>query len=1807
MGRRLGKIALYLTLILLGLGLLVYGTVINPVYEPLRDALVNRVARQISQALNGSLEIGALRGSLFSAPVLHNVVLRDPQGRVLGQIESIRLSYTLTTLLSGRLDVHTVDIVRPQLHIAQEPDGSLNLLTLLPASSPPPQEPPASGSGLPFAVHLETLRIRDGQLTLDLPALPGVQQVDDLQALARVQLDQDGLHAALQQLSARTSPAAVDLSTGQGTVQIRGNTVHIGDLRLQTGATLITAHGTLPGGEGAADFTLHTQPLALAEIGRLLHKEALREPLHMTLQVSGPPEAMQVQGQVRSAAAEMDLQGQLHTAAQPWRYNVQFQVAHLDLQGLTGRADLQSDLNLQLHLQGEGVTLQELRSTLQIDVQASHLGPLVLRPSAIHVEALQQRFQVHRFALDTSVAHITASGALDLAGTSDLQYGLTTDLAGLRQLVGVADLAGTLQLQGQASGTWPALRTQGRLTAQQLLYQGNSLQALQLTYDGTQLGAQPQVQAHLQAQQLGAGSLPVAQLDLEATYTDADRQVRFALDVRQAANAGGKTHGTLTLGSTEQQLVLDALLIQLPDRLWQSTAPLQVAFGPQDFQIQQLQLAHAEESLHLSGRFAGAHFQDVQVQVTQLDLSYLQQLLQLPAAVGGRVTLHAQLTGTLAEPQLHSELTLRSTPQQPLPFTQLHTTFAYAQQRLQGEVRLQQASREALRLDLQLPIDLALTSMPLAQRLIEAPVEVRLSLTQLDLAALYPPEGALPRLTGTLQGTVLSLEGTYTALQLHTDLQLRQLGVQDVVENLQGQVRLRGAVSAVPANTTLAQALQQGQLQPQLHDLVLRIPQLQGHIPARDTAPQPFQVQDLVVQGSAGWTAAGLRANLQRLHFQGTGFGMPRTDVLLEARATPERLDLTRLQIRLPQSELQAQGWFTFPGQQLQVRCDIPRLQLSELPMALPAALPQLLQGRLTARGSLQAPQVEADLRYAGGQVRADLLAQLQEAVPRYQASVRLSGLDLGQLLPGAQGRLQASARLQGAGVTLETRRASLELTLDTEGFTPAPGLLARLQATLAGDTLQIARLQVRSTVLDLVANGTLSASKQTALDYRLTLGDLQPLSRYLGMPLQARGSLTGSVQGNRGMLRTQAALQLHDGQAAEWRLPRLQADFTADSLLTTPRGTLKAQVSDLQGPGLLPTSLRLEVVHTPQQDNFTIAVTKGPYEKSTLVGALFPTATAQRLRLQTVRLQHRTLLWENAAPVELVRQQQGQVQVQRLVMRSGSQELTVQGNIVPDGPVQADVQLRQIRLRPTVQAFAPTAEVPDGRLNLSATIRGTVQQPRVQGELHLTALQWQQQHLGELHATLGMQDDTLRADVRWQEQERQILRLSGTAGLPPQAPLNLQVQMSSFDISRLASMTPAVTRSAGSLDLDLHLSGTRTAPQIRGHLALQDGALQVAATGEYYRDIQVRLLAERNRLDIAQFQVGSRTGPLHISGQIQHADFALRSIDLHVQAQNFTVIHTPAIEAVIAADVQAQGPQDALTAHGTVRVPRARIVINKLPGSGPKVVEPWELTVQGVYGRERPDSTRRSTAAEPMALPALLSSLQANIRLDIPKNVWLQGPGTAVEMSGDLQVTKARGAPFIISGTVNTVRGFASFYGKKFELTQGQLTFTGSPEMNPLLDVTVTRKVSDYLVNIHAGGKALEPEIMLSSTPPLEQADIISLLIIGKTTDKLTSSEQGSLGQQAQQIVGSALASQLEGAAGQALGLDTVELSTEGAKVGRYITQDIFLSYERDLGGKDRGNTVGAEYSISPRLKLKGSSSESGETALDLFWQRDY
>jgi translocation and assembly module TamB len=339
-------------------------------------------------------------------------------------------------------------------------------------------------------------------------------------------------------------------------------------------------------------------------------------------------------------------------------------------------------------------------------------------------------------------------------------------------------------------------------------------------------------------------------------------------------------------------------------------------------------------------------------------------------------------------------------------------------------------------------------------------------------------------------------------------------------------------------------------------------------------------------------------------------------------------------------------------------------------------------------------------------------------------------------------------------------------------------------------------------------------------------------------------------------------------------------------------------------------------------------------------------------------------MVWENDGPIEAVRNAQGGPQLQPLRLRSGDQTITAQGTLAPEGAVAAAVRVQQRHVQSTVRAVVPDAAVPDGRLDLDLTLQGTVAQPQLEGAMALTSVRWQKQSLGEVRATFGLAAQTVRLDLRWDDQGTELLHAQGTLGLGATGALAIQVQAPEVTLHRLAPLSPAVLESAGTLGLDLQLAGTLAQPQVHGHLEVRDGVLQLAAIGERYRDMQIRLLFHGERVEIERWHIGSRSGPLELTGQIEHTSRILRHVELAVRAQEFTALHRTDMQAMFSATIDMRGSLEEMTVTGQVNVPQGRMRLPDKLAGGPAGVELWELTVEGVCGSGPADVSPANDAA---------------------------------------------------------------------------------------------------------------------------------------------------------------------------------------------------------------------------------------------------
>jgi autotransporter translocation and assembly factor TamB len=121
-----------------------------------------------------------------------------------------------------------------------------------------------------------------------------------------------------------------------------------------------------------------------------------------------------------------------------------------------------------------------------------------------------------------------------------------------------------------------------------------------------------------------------------------------------------------------------------------------------------------------------------------------------------------------------------------------------------------------------------------------------------------------------------------------------------------------------------------------------------------------------------------------------------------------------------------------------------------------------------------------------------------------------------------------------------------------------------------------------------------------------------------------------------------------------------------------------------------------------------------------------------------------------------------------------------------------------------------------------------------------------------------------------------------------------------------------------------------------------------------------------------------------------------------------------------------------------------------------------------------------------------------------------------------------------------------------------------------------------------------------LSSSPPLDEADILALIVFNQSTTELLSSQRLELGTRAAALASGFVTTPLLNSLSRTLGFDTLAIDpladASGAPritASRQIGDRLFVTYVRQLGAVGFNEAL-IEYEVSRALRIHGSLSDS-------------
>ena len=529
------------------------------------------------------------------------------------------------------------------------------------------------------------------------------------------------------------------------------------------------------------------------------------------------------------------------------------------------------------------------------------------------------------------------------------------------------------------------------------------------------------------------------------------------------------------------------------------------------------------------------------------------------------------------------------------------------------------------------------------------------------------------------------------------------------------------------------------------------------------------------------------------------------------------------------------------------------------------------------------------------------------------------------------------------------------------------------------------------------------------------------------------------------------------------------------------------------------------------------------------------------------------------------------------------------------------------------------------GRLNASAVVSGTTAMPSVKADFRIDGGGFRQFHYDTLGGTASYDNKGVVIDARLQQNPTQWLTAKGflpkalfASGVEASSdPVDLSVDSSPIDLGIVQGFTTQLTKVTGTLEAHVHVAGSAAAPEPTGAITIQNGAARVEPTGVSYSHIAGKIELRPTAAHIDEITVlDSGNNALSITGDLAVREGGLGGVQLYVNASDFKLLDNKVGDIHMQTNLEIAGDIASPRITGDVALTKGKIDLDQvydLAGASPYA------TTETQY--ETTTSPSAPVAAAPAPAPGAFEALAVDVGLSVPNDFVvkandLQTPGAPIGLGalnltigGDLHANKVPGGTVRVRGTVNTVRGTYDFQGRRFDiLRDGTVRFDGLEELDPTLNLRAERLIQGVTAQVNVRGTLYKPQIVLTSTPPLEQADILSLIVFNQPINQMSEGQQISLASRAESMAAGAVTNQLAQSIGRALNLDTFEINlapeTGGGPevtVGQQVSQNLYVKVQQGVGDESSTNFV-LEYELSKWLRLQTNVLQGASNQQTMF-----
>lgn len=903
--------------------------------------------------------------------------------------------------------------------------------------------------------------------------------------------------------------------------------------------------------------------------------------------------------------------------------------------------------------------------------------------------------------------------------------------------------------------------------------------------------------------------------------------------------------------------------------------------------------------------------------------------------------------------------------------------------------------------------------------------------------------------------------------------------------------------------------------------------------------------------------------------------------------------------------------------------------------------------GDIGLNGSIkqQVGKVSGTLTAESG--RADWDAEIRLAdEPVYTLTLGVEHLDLQKTGATAGNEVQADTRpvmtsdlnlsgtVQGRGIDPSTMDVRALFTLAPSSLGPIAIRSGRFDASVADGRVDIADIHLKARHASLAMQGELGTTLADAgrLSYRLNVANLAPWLAVADQKGTGRltlageaEALAGEAEGSLTNLKVSGALQTTSVELEGFALTQGRIEYNLTGVESWPTGSIQAELTGLRaGVALQSVAARLELMHEEAPSaRMTVHATDSASRNHYLDTRIVRRSDQLSVYVNALALALPGGVWELVQPATVI-QRHGAIAVEAIQLRNGDQSVSLDGSVSTHGAQDFQVRVEELALA-ELRPLIPDMPAVTGALSTHMRLSGPAETPIIEASLSIDPLHIIEQPYKGLSASFTYRDKQAALDLTFAQDEQHSLQLAGTLPLALHwhnglttgilGAVDARAHSSGLSLAFLNALSgTGVSDIAGKLSVDMTLHGPLTDPLPQGTVTLRNGQVTIAPLGTTISDVTFALAAQPEIIRIEEISAVSGKGRLAGQGTISLRNYAPQGMDVTLTAHQWPAIHTRQYQAEVGAAVKISGALTAPHLSGTVEVLRASLRPD-LAFLDSRPINRDETILLIPVGETASSLAEHKATKEQRVEDRAARNATIDLTVRVHRDTRIKHANAAVDLAGEVKVTKEHGAEPRLVGDIAVVRGWAGFQGRRFSLDGGKVRFTGGRKINPSLDVVAQYQAPDHVVEVVVRGTADEPSLVLRSEPELEHADILAVLLFGKPASALDQGEKLDLEKQALAITSGYAAAKIGESVSQALGLERLgaglrirNLGIAGGTVGFGLSlpKGVQVSVAQDLTKKGE-RKVSLEYQLSPNWQIDTSSSSGGASEAHILWQKKY